>query len=129
MHRTLRVAATHLVVAGLLLTLASPAVARDRDRESDRQGRWLKIRVYEDGSRTPTVLVNLPMRIVSAAARVAAVAGACGGHVRVEGKESKGSLRSKDIDLEGLLEEIENMEAGQIVEIEDGEDRVSIWIE
>lgn len=120
MHRTLRVAATHLVVAGLLLALASPAVARDR---------WLKIRVYEDGSRTPTVLVNLPMRIVSAAVRLAAVAGACEGHVRAEGKEGKGSVRFKDIDLEGLLREIENMEAGQIVEIEDGEDRVSIWIE
>lgn len=129
MQRTLRAASIPLIVAGLLLTLASPAVARDRDRESDRQGRWLKIRVYEDGSRTPTVLVNLPMRIVSAAVRLAAVAGACEGHVRVEGKEGKGSVRFKDIDLEGLLREIENMEAGQIVEIEDGEDRVSIWIE
>lgn len=129
MRKPLRIAAIPLVVAALLLSLPSPAGARDRDKESDGQGRWLKIRVYEDGSKTPTVLVNLPMRLVSAALRLAAVTGACADHVRVEGKMLKGHDRLKDIDLEALLKEIENLEAGQIVEMEDDEDRVSIWIE
>jgi hypothetical protein len=129
MQRVFRFISIPLIVAALLLSLPAPAGARDREKEGDGQGRWLKIRVYEDGSKTPTVLVNLPMRLVSAAFRLAAVSGACADHVRVEGKVLKGHDRLKDVDLEALFKEIETLEAGQIIEIQDDEDRVSIWIE
>ena len=61
------VAGTALLGLLVLILAVSPLPARDSSR-----GRWLKIRVYENGSSTPNVLVNLPMSVVSAFLRIAA---------------------------------------------------------
>ncbi len=110
-------------VLALSLTVV-PAAAKDSGK-----GRWLKIRVYENGATTPTVLVNLPMSLVTAALRIAARTDATV-HVdpQSEGGE-KTHLRIKDFDLDALVKEIDGMEPGQIVEVQDGDDKVSIWIE
>jgi len=116
------VAATALL--GLLvLTLAvTPLAARDSPR-----GRWLKIRVYANGSSTPSVLVNLPMSVVSAFLRIAARTEAratiddCGG----DGEKTR--VRVKD--LEDAIRELESMDPGQVLEVQKEDERVSIWIE
>jgi hypothetical protein len=111
--------------AFLVLSLAaSPAAARDTQK-----ARWLKIRVYQDGAGTPSVLVNLPMSLVSAVLRMTAKA-----ETRADtdlpgaGGDGPGP-RHKDLDLGALIRELEAMEPGQIVEVQDGDEKVSIWIE
>jgi len=114
------------VIAGLLaLSLAAvPVAAKDTAK-----GRWLKIRVFEKGATTPTVLVNLPMSLVTTVLRIAARTDArVSVDAGLEGSE-KTRLRVKDFDLDAFAREIDGMEPGQIVEIQNGDDRVSIWIE
>jgi hypothetical protein len=109
----------------LVLTLAvTPLAARDSQR-----GRWLKIRVYANGASTPSVLVNLPMSVVSAFLRIAARTEAratiddCGG----DGEKTR--VRLKDLDLEDAIRELESMDPGQVLEVQKDDERVSIWIE
>lgn len=125
MTRTLKGFALATLAGLLVLSLtALPAAAKDTAK-----GRWLKIRVYEKGATTPSVLVNLPMSLVTAALRIAARTEASVSlDAPAEGGE-KTRLRIKDLDLDALVKEIDTMEAGQIVEIQDGDDKVSIWIE
>ena len=109
----------------LVLALAvNPLAARDPAR-----GRWLKIRVYSGDSATPSVLVNLPMSVVSAFLRIAARTEAhatihdCG----ADGEKTR--LRVKDLDLEDAIRELESMDPGQVLEVQEDDQRVSIWIE
>ena len=125
MTRSLKSVALAALVGILALSLAAvPVAAKDTVK-----GRWLKIRVYEKGATTPTVLVNLPMSLVTAALRIAAKTDAS---VNVDSQAEGGEktrLRIKDFDLEALVREIDAMEPGQIIEVQDGDDKVSIWIE
>lgn len=125
MTRTLKGVALAALAGLLVLSLtALPAAAKDTAK-----GRWLKIRVYEKGATTPSVLVNLPMSLVTAALRIAArTEASVSVDAPAEGGE-KTRLRIKDLDLDALVKEIDTMEPGQIVEIQDGDDKVSIWIE
>jgi len=113
------------VVAVLVLAVAAvPLFARDSSK-----GRWLKIRVYDDDSTTPTVLVNLPMSLVTAFVRIANRT-EIKSHVDIstEGGEH-GHVRLKDVDLEELIQQLDKMEPGQILEAQENGRRVSIAIE
>lgn len=125
MTRTLKGVALAALAGLLVLSLtALPAAAKDTAK-----GRWLKIRVYDKGATTPSVLVNLPMSLVTAALRIAArTEASVSVDAPAEGGE-KTRLRIKDLDLDAIVKEIDTMEPGQIVEIQDGDDKVSIWIE
>jgi hypothetical protein len=124
MTRMLQRTALVVLVAVLTLSLTSaPLVAKEPGK-----GRWLKIRVYEHGATTPTVLVNLPMSLVSAALKIAARTDASVNLDEREGGE-KTRLRIKDFDLDALVKELDSMESGQILEVQDDDDKVSIWIE
>jgi len=124
MTRMLQRAALVVLVAVLTLSLTSaPLVAKESGK-----GRWLKIRVYEHGATTPTVLVNLPMSLVTAALKIAARTDASVNLDEREGGE-KTRLRIKDFDLDALVRELDSMESGQILEVQDDDDKVSIWIE
>src|SRR2546422_595325 len=108
------------VILALSLT-ASPAAARDTQK-----ARWLKIRVYANGAATPSVLVNLPMSLVSAVLRVAAK-GETRASVDSPGSEGERPVpRHNDLDLGALIQELEAMEPGQIMEVQDGDEKVSI---
>jgi len=113
------------VAAILALSLTgSPAAARDTQK-----ARWLKIRVYENGAGTPSVLVNLPMSLVSAVLRVAAKDGT---RPTVDTPGAAGDRpgpRHNDLDLGALIQELAAMEPGQIMEVPDDDRKVSIWIE
>jgi hypothetical protein len=119
-------------LAGLLVlsVAAAPAFAREQQK-----GRWLKIRVYGRGSSTPTVLVNLPMTLVSAAARILARSGAAHAALTSSVGESAGGGKTKvqfkdhELDVEEFLREIESLEPGQILEVQDEDERVSIRVE
>ena len=128
MNRTLtKLLGLPLAVLLLLSLFAAPARAGDAKKD-----RWLKIRVYASGSSTPKVLVNLPMGFVSAAVKVLARSGA---RVSVDSsldpapEGGRAKLRLKEGDLADLLQQIESMDPGQIIEVQDDDERVSIWIE
>ena len=131
MQKTRPMLATLAVMTALLFaTLASAAPAKDP--EDGRKTRWLKIRVYENGSATPNVVVNVPVKIVELFLRAAAASGvtdAAVDSVNAEvARNTGGRLRLKDLDLEAIWKELEKMD-GQIVEVNDNGDRVSIFID
>lgn len=131
MKRPLKALSALLLASALLL---GPGVssAAEKDPEAGRKMRWLKIRVYENGSATPNVVVNVPVKVVEFFLRAAAASGATGAAVDAVNaemaKDTGGRLRLKDLDLEAMWKELEKMD-GQIVEVNDGGDRVSIYIE
>jgi hypothetical protein len=125
MHKLLAVVVA-LILLGTAVAVA-PLSAADGAKTSTT--RWLKIRVYENDSATPTVLVNLPVRLVAAAVKVAAAAGALD-HGRIHiSSDGDRDLHLEDLDLQAILKEVETMEPGLIVEVKDGGDRVTIWVE
>lgn len=129
MNRVLKKTVAVALAAFLLLSLAAttPVAAKDAQK-----GRWLKLRVYTQGSSTPSVLVNLPMSFVSAAVKVLAKSGAqatIDGSLETSPEASRSRVRLKEIDLEALVLELESMEPGQILEVQEDDERVSIWIE
>ncbi len=120
-----------MLAASLLALTASASPAAARDAGEGRRGRMLKIRVYENDSKTPNVLVNIPMGVVSAFVKLAARSGALEAGLKENGVQVGGKERVKinGTDLEDLWRQIEAMEPGQIVEIQDNGDRVDIRIE
>jgi hypothetical protein len=122
--RSKTVAGTAIFGLLVLVFAVAPLAARETPK-----GRWLKIRVYENGSSTPNVLVNVPMGVVSAFLRIAARTET---HASIdlpgEGGE-KSRLRVQDLDLEEVIRELESMDPGQILEVQKDDERVSIWIE
>jgi hypothetical protein len=118
------VAVTALLGLLVLALAVNPLAARDTSK-----ARWLKIRVYARDSATPSVLVNLPMSVVSAFLRIAAKTDArmtvddCGG----DGEKTR--VRVKDLNLEDAIRELESMDPGQVLEVQKDDERVSIWIE
>jgi hypothetical protein len=128
MNRVLKSSVALAMAAVLLLLLAAtPAAARDTPK-----GRWLKIRVYAHGSSTPTVLVNLPMSFVSAAVKILSKSGAqatIDASLESSPEGGRSGPRHREIDLEALVKELESMDPGQILEVQEDDGRVSIWIE
>ena len=129
MNRSLKsVAAAALAGLVILAIAVAPAAAKD-----SQKGRLLKIRVYEKGSSTPTVLVNLPMSFVSAAMKILARCGAAratiDGSIDDSSEGGGAKIHVKDLDLDEIIKELESMEPGQIIEVQDEGERVSIWIE
>jgi|SRR5882672_7690300 len=117
--------------AGLVLLAAGTPLLSARDNEGGKSGRLLKIRVYEHGSETPNVAVNIPMGVIGAFLKLAAKSGAVdsasqGEGIQIGGKEG---VRIRGVEIENLWREIEKMEPGQIVEIQDHGDRVDIRVE
>jgi hypothetical protein len=127
MNRALKGVAAAALTCLLVLSLgALPAAAKETQK-----GRWLKIRVYEKGSSTPTVLVNLPMGLVSAAVKILAKSETAHAGIdgSIEGSSEGGKTKVRIKDVEALMDELESMAPGQIVEVQEDDQRVSIWIE
>lgn len=118
----------------LMLATSGAAAAEKVAARSEAPGKWLKIRVYENDSKTPNVLVNVPFSLARAALRFAVATGTLharmhGGEIRIEADGRTETVRMPEKELEDLIREIESLAPGQIVEIIDDGDRVSIWIE
>jgi hypothetical protein len=131
MQRSRKVFAAILVTSALLFAAAAFA-APAREHDDGKKMRWLKIRVYENGSTTPNVVVNVPVKIVELFLRAAAASGAADAAVDAVNAEmakgTSGRLRINTLDLEAVWKELEKMD-GQIIEVNDGDGRVSIFID
>ncbi|MDO8805977.1 MAG: hypothetical protein Q7R35_16290 [Elusimicrobiota bacterium] len=82
------------------------------------KGRTLRIRVYEGGSAEPKVNVNVPLGWAKFMAPF------------IESKiKSKLADKGYDVDLGKIQEAIDNQEPMKIVDVQDGGDKVEIFIE
>lgn len=91
------------------------ALGEDEKPRKSRTARFLRIRVQEAGEEK--VNINVPISLAKVAMRFIP------SHV-------KGTLNEKDIDIDEILSEIEEgMGDRKIVEVEDGEDRVEVFVE
>ena len=87
------------------------------DKEGGK-GRTLRIRVYESGGADPKVNINVPLAWAKFMAPF------------IENKiKSKLADKGYDLDLGKIQEAIDNQEPMRIVDVQDGGDRVEIFIE
>ena len=84
--------------------------------------KFLKIRVYEGDLNKPKVRVNVPISLVKIATKFI--------------PQDKGTItindqtiNIKDLDIDELIASLKEGEAGKIVEVEDDNERVEIFIE
>lgn len=95
------------------------AIERTGDNAgSGRVGKTLKIRVYENGSSRPKVNLNIPIGWSKFLMPF------------VESKiQSKLKEKGIDIDMDKIKEEMDHAHIGRIIDVEDGGDKVEIYIE
>jgi hypothetical protein len=94
------------------------AMGKGQGGGGEKRGRLLRIRVYEGGSSEPKVNINVPLGWAKFMAPF------------IEGKiKAKLADKGYDMDLGKLQEAIENQEPMKIVDVQDGGDKVEIFIE
>jgi hypothetical protein len=121
-----------LRVAALILLMVLPslsACSNPTDAASDRVGRprQLSVRVYHTDSTTPNVLVNIPLSVVTTAIRIAAIARALGATIEIDADQDR-TVHLDEVDLDAVREAILAMERGPVLKLEEGGERVEVWI-
>jgi hypothetical protein len=82
------------------------------------KGRLLRIRVYESGAQEPNVNINIPLGWAKFMVPF------------IEGKiKAKLAAKGYDMDLSKIQEAIDSQEPMKIVDVQDGGDKVEIFIE
>ena len=126
--------ASGFTVVGLLLALpllvacAGPTHAASSDEPDQRH---LSLRLYSTDSSTPNLLINLPLRVVTAAVRIASIAQAFGARIEFDGVELGGghSLRLDKVDWKAVRKALRTVEQGPLLQVENGRERIEIWID
>ncbi|MCK5832395.1 hypothetical protein KAH81_01870 [bacterium] len=85
--------------------------------ESEKPNRWLRIRISEGG--VEKVKVNLPLKLVQILTKMQGLLPS----------DARAQLDEHEIDLEAIVMAIKEGADGEIVSVEDGDDRVSIFVE
>jgi len=89
---------------------------KSEEVKSDKKGKILKIRVYEDDLTKPKVNINIPVSWTKLF-----------GHFIPQNVEEK--LETKGYDIGKIIDEINSGQTGKIVEIEDKGNKVEIYVE
>lgn len=90
--------------------------------------RQVSVRVYYGDSTTPNVLVNVPLRAVTTAIRFATIARAFGASIEL-GDDDHRRVDLNEVDLEKMRKALATMEPGPVLQVEEGGERVEIWID
>ncbi len=119
-------------VAALILLMILPSLSACSDSTGDASDRGsrprqLSVRVYHTDSTTPNVLVNIPLRVVTTAIRIASIARALGATIEIDADQDR-SVHLDEVDLDAVREAILTMERGPVLKLEEGGERVEIWI-
>ncbi|MCZ6695226.1 MAG: hypothetical protein O7A63_01680 [Acidobacteria bacterium] len=120
------------IVVGLLVLTVGVSTAPAKEKREAAEGRYLKIRVYHGDSETPNVIVNLPLKAVTALVRLAVRSGVLDGEIQIDvphGTRGDKQLSLSGEDLEEFFDVLASMGPGEIVKIQDDDERVEIWIE
>ncbi|MFO7675750.1 MAG: hypothetical protein R6X12_05505 [bacterium] len=86
--------------------------------EGGHKNRFLKVRVWEQGSEKPKVNVTLPISLVKWGMRMAP-------------EQARAKIADADIDLKAVSEALERGVTGKIVEVDEDEkgQHVEVWLE
>lgn len=88
---------------------------KDKQQPVRKEAQFLRIRVYEAGKNK--VNVNVPLSLAKVA-------------MKFIPDEAKNQMADKNIDLDSIIREIQNgVPAGKLVEVEDDDERVEIFID
>lgn len=94
------------------------ALGRPSAEGAGKRGRALRIRVYEEGSAEPKVNINVPLGWAKFMAPF------------IEGKiKSRLADKGYTVDLGKIQEAIDTQEPMKIIDVQDGGDKVEIYIE
>ena len=108
--------------------LSACATPDDAATGRDNPPRQVSVRVYYTDSTTPNVLVNIPLRAVTTAIRIATIARAFGASIEI-GDDHHRSVHLEEVDLEAVREALLAMEPGPVLQVEEDGERVEIWID
>lgn len=96
--------------------LRALTVDKDKNVTARKDAKFLRVRVIEAGGKTK-VNVNVPLSLAKIA-------------LKFIPDDAKEQMASKSIDLDEIIKEIQNgAPAGKIVEVDDGQDRVEVYID
>lgn len=102
--------------AKIALLRVDPKALRDFEEERyERKARILKIRVYKKGEKKPRLSLNIPWALADLA--LSAIS-----------EEEKALMREKGYDIDKIIKELTESK-GNIIEIEDEETTIKIWID
>ncbi len=85
--------------------------------ENGKPNRWLRIRITEAG--VEKVKVNLPLKLVQILTKMQGLLPA----------DARAQLDGHNIDLEAIVQAVKDGADGEIVSVDDGPNRVSIFVE
>ena len=83
----------------------------------DKPNRWLRVRVSEDGKEK--VKVNIPLKLVEIITKIEGVIP----------PQARAQLDEHDIDLGAIIQAIREGADGEIVTVEDGDEKVYVYVE
>ncbi|MFQ6082366.1 MAG: tol-pal system YbgF family protein [Candidatus Aminicenantia bacterium] len=87
-----------------------------KKEEITQKGRILKIRIFEKGKRKPKVSVNIPWALADLA-------------LKALSEKQKSALREEGYDLDKILRDLSSLKEPIIIEVQDEDEIIRIWIE
>jgi len=86
--------------------------------QTERKGKLLKIRVYEDNLNEPKVNINIPLPWIKGL-----------GSFILPKIEAKLKAKGHPVDMKEVMNNIASGRTQKIVDVKDGDDKVEIWVE
>jgi hydroxymethylglutaryl-CoA reductase len=117
------------ITVGLMLLALGVATTAAAEKRETTEGRYLKIRVYDGDSETPNVIVNLPLKAVTALFRLVVRSGVLDGEIHIDVPHGDRQLNLSGEDLEEFIDVLASMGPGEIITVQEDDERVEIWIE
>jgi len=116
------------IMMAVLSLLSACSAPDDAAGGRDAKPRRISVRIYYSDSTTPNVLISVPLRTVTAALRVASIAGALGAHIEI-GEDDDRTVRLDAVEFDAVRKALQTTESGPVLQVEEGGERVEIWVE
>lgn len=110
-HRIL----TALAAVALLAAIITPAAAQAQAQAKDTDGKWLHVRVIEEGEKGESVRVNIPLALAEAILPSIKVKHFDKGKVKLEDHMR---AHIEEVDLRAILDAVKTAQDGEFVTIE-----------
>lgn len=106
---------TALAAVALLAATITPAAAQAQAQTKDTDGKWLHVRVIEEGEKGESVRVNIPLALAEAILPSIKVKHLDKGKVKLEDHMR---ARIEEVDLRAILDAVKTAQDGEFVTIE-----------
>jgi hypothetical protein len=120
MHHPTRKLGFHLPMIAAVFALAMPLIASAQTEPTQRQDRWLHVRVESSEPKNENVRVNVPLELAEK------VLSAINHDHLHNGKIKIDVSQTKDVDLRALFEAIRTAKDGEFVTVQDNDSDVRV---